>query len=140
MVVIAVVSIIILGVDLLLQFLHCADRQHAVFEGDGLIVVLPQQFHDLFLAAAFEGGLVDGHEAVPALVDLGASHVFLLGVAALVAGGPLAEEVVAVEHVVAPEEGGAHPDGAHAAHPPDVGLLHEVRVVKHQSIIVILST
>lgn len=46
------VSIIILLIDFFLELLEGTDIDESVFEGNGNIVVLAQEFHDLFLSGS----------------------------------------------------------------------------------------
>lgn len=43
----------------------------------------------------------------------------------------LSKEIISVEEIVTIEEGGTHPKRPYPSEPPNIGLLDEVGVVKH---------
>jgi len=126
-----IVSIIILFVDGCLQLFEGGDIDESIFEGNGMVIVVSEKFHNLSLSAAFEGGFVLELETEIAFVQAGASGVFLFWGFALALDGMLSEEIVSVEKPVGPECDAAEPQGSHTSQPPSVGFLDEVSVVKH---------
>lgn len=124
-------SIIILSIDSFLQLLKGRNLEHAVLEANGDIILVSEQLHYEFLAAAFESGLIAEGKTEVSLVEFGSAFVLLFSCCPLVLHSHFTEEVVAVEQPIGPHSHTQHPNWANASQPPGVGLGNEVRVVKH---------
>ncbi len=125
------VSVIILWINLLLKLLEGFDLEHAVLEGDGVVILVSKQGHYLVLATALQSGLEGLGETEVVEVVGSTTSVLSVRYFALVLDGPPSEEVVAMEEPVGPNADAGQPDRSYSPQPPRVGLCDEVRVVKH---------
>ena len=106
-----------------------------VLEGNGNIVVLAQELHDLFLAGSLQSGHILELEAEVPLIERCPAFVLAHGLRSLILGGHLPEEVVSMEEPVRPDGDRSKPQRPHSPQPPGVRFRNEVCVVKHRSII-----
>lgn len=134
------VSIIIFGLDSGGDFIEASELEPPIFAEDGSVVGLSHCFHDLFLSASLEGGSVVVHGITEvSFVMCGSSEEFVFGLSSVMFGGLLAEEVVPVEKVVAPDGNSQHPEWPDSPEPPLVSFHNEVGVVKHDYLFIYSS-
>ena len=127
-------SIIIFSIDLGLELFEASHDQVSIFTFNRTIVVSTHGLHYLFLSASLQSWLVVDSVPKVSLIELSHFSPLLFWKSVQILCSVFAEEIIAVEDIVAVDEKSCHPDRSHTSQPPSVCLDNEVGIIKHSII------